>query len=73
MAREIYPSSYECDCGHISHFFERTIREAKEMSHRKKVQLGDSAKYEHWIIFHEGKMVDIECPHRKSDSRNEKT
>jgi hypothetical protein len=35
MPKEIFPSSYECDCGHQSHFFENTIREAKAMSHKK--------------------------------------
>jgi hypothetical protein len=35
MPKEIYPSSYECDCGHQSHFFENTIREIKAMSRKK--------------------------------------
>ncbi len=30
--KEIFPSSYECDCGHQSLFCENTIREAKAMS-----------------------------------------
>ena len=42
MPKEIYPSSYECDCGHQSHFCENTIREIKAMSRKKKVRLGDS-------------------------------
>jgi len=42
MPREIIPSSYECDCGHQSHFSENTVREMKEMSHKKWVRLGDS-------------------------------
>jgi len=41
MPKEIYPSSYECDCGHQSHFFENTSREIKAMSREKKVRLGD--------------------------------
>ena len=41
MPKEIFPSSYECDCGHQSHFSENTIRGIKAMSRRKKVRLGD--------------------------------
>jgi hypothetical protein len=62
MPEEISPSSYECDCGHQSHFFENTIREMKAMSRKKKVYLGDSAPDEHTIVFYKGKMVDIICP-----------
>ncbi len=32
MPKEIFPSSFECDCGHQSHFCENTIREMEEMS-----------------------------------------
>ncbi len=64
--REIHPSSYECDCGHQSHFFENTIREAKARSQCKRLQLGDSATNEHFIIFEKGVMIDIICPERKS-------
>ena len=62
--REIYPSSYECDCGHQSHFCENTIREAKARSQRKRLRLGDSAANEHFIIFEKGVMIDIICPAR---------
>ena len=67
MPKEIFPSSYECDCGHQSHFFENTIREMKAMSHNKKVYLGDSEPDEHTIVFYKGKMVDIICPKHKSE------
>ena len=50
MPKEIFPSSYECDCGHQSHFFENTIREIKAMSRKKKVRLGDSAADEHFRL-----------------------
>ena len=63
VPREIIPSSYECDCGHQAHFVENTIKEAKAVSSRRKVRLGDSAADEHFIIFHKGEMVDIICPH----------
>ena len=62
MPREIYPSSYECDCGHQSHFFENTIREAKALSQRRKVLLGDSETEEHTIVFYKGRRIDILCP-----------
>ena len=65
MSKEIYPSSYECDCGHQSHFSENTVREAKAISHRKKVYLGDSEPDEHTIVFYKGEMVEILCPNVK--------
>jgi hypothetical protein len=62
MPKELFPSSYLCDCGHQSDFFENTIREAKAMSQRKKVYLADSAPEEHTIVFYRGKLVEIQCP-----------
>ncbi len=64
MPKKIFPSSYECDCGHQSHFFENTIREIKAMSRRKQVRLGDSEPDEHIIAFYKGEMVDIICPNK---------
>ncbi len=66
MPKEIFPSSYLCDCGHQSDFFESTIREAKAMSHRRAIRLGDSAPNEHTIVFYKGKMVDIICPEQNA-------
>jgi hypothetical protein len=62
MPKEIFPSSFVCDCGHQSDFSERTVRELKAMSQRKKVYLADSAPEEHTIVFHRGKLVEIQCP-----------
>src|SRR5262245_24529884 len=62
MPKELFPSSYLCDCRHQSDFFENTIKEAKAMSQRKKVYLADSAPEEHTIVFYRGKMVQIQCP-----------
>jgi hypothetical protein len=62
MPKEIFPSSYLCDCSHQSDFFENTIREAKRRSRKKKIYLGDSEIEEHVIVFFKGKMVDIICP-----------
>jgi len=59
---EIYPSSYECECGHLSHFFEGTINEMKKMSLNKKVRLSDSEREEHTIVFHEGRAIEVLCP-----------
>ena len=62
MPKEIFPSSYECDCGHQSHFFENTVKEMKAMSQKKRVRLVDSVAEEHIIVFHRGRMVEIICP-----------
>src|SRR5262249_39791335 len=62
MPKEIYPSSYKCDCGHRSEFSDGTVNEAKEMSLRRPVLLADSAKEEHVILFRGGEMADILCP-----------
>jgi len=76
MPKEIFPSSYVCECGHQSDFFENTIREIKKMSRKKKIHLGDSAPDEHTIVFYKGEMVDIICPKQQradnwTGSRNE--
>ena len=62
MARELVPSSYECDCGHQSQFAERTIREMKADSHCRPQRIADSEPDEHMIVFHHGKMVEIIRP-----------
>jgi hypothetical protein len=62
MPKEIFPSSFECDCGHQSDFSERTVREIKAMSQKKKVYLADTAPEKHTIVFYRGKMVEIQCP-----------
>src|SRR5260370_18980644 len=71
MPKEIFPSSFECDCGHQSDFFENTVREMKAMSQKKKVYLADSAPEEHTIVFYRGKMVAIQCP-KQSQSHDTK-
>jgi hypothetical protein len=64
MPKEIFPSSYECDCGHRLDFCENTIREIKAMSRKKKVRLSDSATDMHTVVFYKGEMIDIICPKR---------
>ena len=66
MPKEIDFSSYECDCGHQSHFFANTIKEAKAMSQKRTVRLGDSEADEHTIVFEHGTMVEILCPQTDS-------
>src|ERR1051326_3158732 len=68
MPRESFPSSYLCDCGHQSDFFENTIRQAKAMSFKKKLYLGDSSPDEHTIVFHKGRMIEILCPPNRLES-----
>jgi hypothetical protein len=67
MPKVIFPSSYECDCGHQSHFAENTVREMKEMSWGKEIYLDDSEAEEHTIVFYQGNMVDILCPKHAAD------
>ena len=69
MPKELFPSSYLCDCGHQSDFSESTVDEMKAMSWKKKVYLADSASDEHTIMFYRGKMVDILCPKQKPTKR----
>ena len=71
MPQEIYPSSYLCNCGHQSDFFENTIREIKAMSRKKKVHLGDAGAPEHTIVFHKGEMIDIICPYHQAEGQDE--
>ena len=67
MPKELFPSSYLCDCGHQSDFCENTIREAKAMSQKRMIRLGDSAPDEHVIVFYKGEMVGIICPEQRPD------
>jgi hypothetical protein len=60
MAKELYPSSFECDCGNESDFFENTVNEMKSMSNGKKVRLSDD--FNHTIVFYNGEAVEIICP-----------
>jgi AbrB family looped-hinge helix DNA binding protein len=72
MPKELFPSSYLCDCGHQSDFFENTIREVKAMSHKRMVHLDDSEPNEHTIVFYKGQMIDILCPEQMTDAHASK-
>ena len=64
MARELIPSSFECDCGHESHFCEGTIRglEKESRNGRKAIRILDSDANEHAIEFKDGDAVAVICP-----------
>lgn len=62
MAKHLYPSSFVCNCGHESDFFEDTVTEMENMSKEKKTHLGDGEDEEHTIVFNKGEAVEIICP-----------
>ena len=64
MAKHLFPSSFECDCGHQSHFFENTVHEMQAASRRRRkpLQLLDSAREEHAIEFSNGQATAVICP-----------
>jgi hypothetical protein len=65
MPKEIFFSSYLCDCGHQIDFSENTVGEAKQKSKRKRQWLMETCNNpaeEHVVVFDGGKMVDILCP-----------
>jgi molybdenum-dependent DNA-binding transcriptional regulator ModE len=51
MARTVFPSSFYCDCGQKSYFFENTVSEMEKMSRTKLVTLRDGGDNEHTIVF----------------------
>ena len=73
MPKEIFLSSFECDCGHQSDFSENTVREMKAMSQKKKVYLADAAPEEHTIVFYRGKLVAIQCPKQAQSPETKKS
>lgn len=61
MPKEIYPSSYLCDCGYQSDFFENMVKEMKQESFRRPQRLGsDDGK--HVVVFKGGEMAAMWCP-----------
>ena len=64
MAIHLIPSSYRCGCGHEAHFSERTIREMKADSQRRRepIRILDSEKDKHAIEFSGGEAVAVICP-----------
>lgn len=66
MALLRIPSSFECVCGHVSHFFENTVREMEALSKRsrKPQRLLASESAEHAIEFDAGNAAAVICPAR---------
>ena len=64
MARRLIPSSFECDCGHQIHFFERTVREMETGSRRsaKPEVIVDSEDNKHRVEFIAGRASAVMCP-----------
>src|SRR5215471_18091483 len=73
MPKEIFPSSFACDCGHQSDFSERIVRDLRAMSQQKKVYLRDAAPEEHTIVFYRGKLVEIQCPKQPQSHETKKS
>lgn len=65
MPKEIFFSSYLCECGHQIDFSENTVGEVKQKSKGKRQWLMETCNNpaeEHVVVFDDGKMVDILCP-----------
>jgi hypothetical protein len=64
MARTIFPSSFECDCGHQIHFIESTIRgmEVESRRSKKSQRIIDSEDERHFVEFLKGRAVAVICP-----------
>jgi hypothetical protein len=64
MAVRIFPSSFECDCGHQAHFFENTIREMEDESRRRRrpIRVTDSEDDGHAVEFTVGDASAVICP-----------
>jgi len=61
MPRELFPSSYRCDCGYQSDHFESTVAELKRASLRTPQRLG-SDDGGHIVVFNRGEMTAMWCP-----------
>jgi len=73
MPKEIFPASFQCDCGHRSDFAERIVRDLRAMSQQKKVYLRDAAPEEHTIVFYRGKLLEIQCPKQTQSPETKKS
>ena len=64
VATQLIPSSFECDCGHQSHFCVSTVMEMERDSDRRRkvIHLLDSEKEEHAIEFSNGRATAVICP-----------
>jgi len=64
MAIHLIPASYRCDCGHVSHFTERVVREMRETGRRKPARILDSERDQHAVEFTREGAVAVICPTR---------
>ena len=61
MPKEIYPSSYVCDCGYLCDFSESTVNEIRAAStKRKQALIADDGLHE--VIFNHGEVITVYCP-----------
>jgi hypothetical protein len=61
MPKEIYPSSYICDCGYQCDFSESTVKEVRAASMKRRQELiADDGQ--HGVTLDHGKMVSLYCP-----------
>jgi hypothetical protein len=68
MPKEIYPSSYICDCGYRCEFSGNTINELKAASmKRKQALIADDGLHE--VIFDHGGMIAVCCPRENSSKK----
>lgn len=65
MPKEIYPSSYVCDCGYQCDFSENTVNEIRAASMKRKQAL---IAYDglNEVIFDHGRMIVLFCPREKT-------
>ncbi|MBZ5623080.1 MAG: hypothetical protein LAQ69_30810 [Acidobacteriia bacterium] len=64
MARQLFPSSFACDCGNQSHFCENTVHEMEAYTSRRRKpgHLLDAESEEHAIVFENGRATAVICP-----------
>jgi len=72
MAKEIFPSSYLCDCGYRCDFFENTVREIKQLSMRRRQRIGADDN-QHEVVFERERMVNVICPHQAPKAKRGKS
>jgi hypothetical protein len=72
VPREIDPTLYECDCGHLSYFGTDTVRGVKALSTRnkRKTALLEDDDEQHMLVFKKGKLANIVCPKVPAEGRD---
>jgi hypothetical protein len=71
MPREIYPSSYVCDCGYLCDFSENTVNEIRVAGMKRKQRLiAEDGLHE--VIFDGGGMIAVYCPRENTSKRRKR-